>query len=179
MIAQPNKTISLTAQELIAAEYYVVHGSKSDAYRAGYSTRNMKAATVNRAASAVFSRPRVKAYVEELYAKSRSSAVMTRQEALEILSEIARGKLSDFLNDSGDFDTEKIVKSGFSLEALEIIEGTENNAGRKKIKVRDPITAIDRIAKLEGWDKQVDDSDKGISFTFIIDGEQRSFVAQP
>ena len=169
---------SLTAKQKAAAGHYVLHGDKSEAYRKFYSSKS-KPATINKAAHRLFETETVKTYVEELQAKTTSATIMTRQRALEILSQIAEGKVSDLLNEYGDFDTEKIVKSGFSLEALEIIEGTENSAGRKKIKVRDPITAIDRIAKLEGWDKQVDDADKAVNFTFIIDGKPTNIVAQP
>jgi phage terminase small subunit len=179
MIQKAPKNKQLTGKQRLAAEHYSLHGDKTEAYRHAYSTGKQKTSTINRNAYRLFEHPNVKAYVDDLQAKSTSATIMARTEALEILSEIARGKLSDYLNEYGDFDTEKIAKSGYSLEALEIIEGTENSAGRKKIKVRDPITAIDRIAKLEGWDKQVDDADKAVNFTFIIDGKPTNIVAQP
>ncbi|MDA3872406.1 MAG: terminase small subunit [Kiritimatiellae bacterium] len=176
MVRNCNNPECLTGKEKIAADHYVAHGNKSDAYRAGYATAKMKALTVNRRAVEIFARPHVKAYVETLQAQAQTAAILTRQRALEILTDIAEGRISEFIQENGEIDTAAVSRSGHTIESFR--QAVTEGGTTRSIKVRDPITAIDRIAKLEGWDKQQDDGDKGVNFTFIIDGEQRSFDAQ-
>jgi uncharacterized membrane protein len=56
MLRQQERNISknLTSPQKIAADYYVLRGNKSDAYRHAYATSRMKATTLNRNAHALF-----------------------------------------------------------------------------------------------------------------------------
>jgi len=150
---QKRNNSELNGKEKIAADYYVLHGHKSNAYRAGYGAKNMKPNTVGRRADELFKRPRVAAYVEACRAKQTASNILTRDEALAILTDIAKGaKVSDLLGEDGEISPAKVIASGYSLEAYEVIEGTLTTGRRSKVKVRNPIQAIERVAKMLGWD---------------------------
>lgn len=80
----------------------------------------------------------------------KSPNVLSLTEALEILSAIARAKLGDYLDLKGNVDIDKLrTYSGSAL--AELVK--DYKEGRVKVKLRDPIMAIERIAKLMGWDK--------------------------
>jgi len=89
---------------------------------------------------------------------------MSREEALEIAANIARGKLSDYLDKDGHIDPAKVVACGPDLD-----EYTEDTVGamavRRKVKLGNRLAAIDRTAKMCGWDKQAVLSGEGITIT--------------
>jgi phage terminase small subunit len=63
-----DKKKALTQKQEKAAQHFVEHGNKSDAYRHAYSTKNFTAKSVNEKASQLFSVVKVKSRVEELQA---------------------------------------------------------------------------------------------------------------
>jgi phage terminase small subunit len=161
------KIQKLTAKQKEAADHFLIHGNQSEAFRHAYNVKaTTKAETVRSNASALFSKPHVAAYVEKHRNRETNKAIITRERALEILSEIAEGKISEFITESGDIDTVAVAKSGHTVESFR--QAITDSGSTKSIKVRDPISAIDRIAKLEGWDKQKESPVDGINFTFVI-----------
>ena len=160
----------LTAKQQAAADHFIVHGDVGAAYRSAYSTGRMKDTTIAARATEVFKHPKVVAYVDAAKKAATSKAVMTRQEALEILSEIGRGKLSDFINENGEIDKEAVSKAGYSLEEFSIAAGKYGD--NKKVKVRNPIQAIERLSKMLGWDKQAELDIGGVTFHINLKGEE-------
>jgi phage terminase small subunit len=59
---------ALTQKQEKAAQHFVEHGNKSDAYRHAYSTKNFTAKSINEKASQLFSLVKVKSRVKELQA---------------------------------------------------------------------------------------------------------------
>ena len=159
----------LTIKEQAAADHFIVHGNKAGAYRASYSTTNMKPSTIERRSLEVFSRPQVQAYVDAAKKAATSKAVLTRQEALEILSDIARGKLADFFTEDGVIDLTAIAASGYSLEEFSVAVGKFGDT--TKIKVRNPIQAIERLSKMLGWDQAQKIELEGCTFDINLAGE--------
>jgi len=143
----------LTPRQAAAVRHFLTHGNMTAAYRHAYSTANMKPATANRRAIDLFQKPAVVARVEQLRAECEAHAAMSREEALEIAANIARGKLSDYLDQDGHIDPAKVVACGPDLD-----EYTEDTMGamtvRRKVKLGSRLAAIDRTAKMCGWDKQ-------------------------
>jgi hypothetical protein len=95
----------------------------------------------------------------ELRQLAETAAVMQRQEILERLSEIGRARLSDFVEADSDGAHIKVgLESAHSAALQEVITETVNIGGRDtkavnritKLKLRDPIPAIDMINKLRG-----------------------------
>ena len=126
----------------------------------------MKASTVHRRAQDVFDREAVKAYVKKCKDEASSIAVLTRQEALKILSEIARGKLSDFFTPEGGIDKQAVAKAGYSLEEFCIAAGKYGD--NTKIKVRSPIQAIERLSKMLDWDQSKSLDLDGVTFNLNL-----------
>jgi len=143
----------LTPKQAMAVEHYVLHGSMSSAYRQAYSVANMQPATVNRRAIELFATPHVAARVQALREEMAAQCALTRQEALHILTQIARGKLSNYLDENGDIDLQRVkALGGPDIEAVEKSDLMRGMA--RKLKVRSQIQAIERIAHMCGWDKQ-------------------------
>jgi hypothetical protein len=63
-----DKKKALTQKQEKAAQHFVEHGNKSDAYRHAYSTTNQADKTINENASRLFSGSKVSARVKELQA---------------------------------------------------------------------------------------------------------------
>jgi len=143
----------LTPRQAAAVRHFLTHGCMTAAYRHAYSTANMKPATVNRRAIDLFQKPAVAARVEQLRAQTEERAALSRHEALGILAEIARGTVAHFLDADGSLDISKVVSSG-----SEVQEFTEDTIGtatvRRRVKLASPLQAIERTAKMCGWDKQ-------------------------
>jgi hypothetical protein len=79
---------------------------------------------------------------------------MDRQEAVQILGEIARGRLQDYVSKDGAVS----IHAKPNERAVQEITVTEEFGGEAprrltKIKLRDPVAAIERIAKITGLDK--------------------------
>lgn len=84
------------------------------------------------------------------------------------MSDIACGKLSDFLDDKGEVDPAKIANAGYSLEAYDYISGDRDS--QCKVKIRNPIQAIERLSKLLGWDEPEKVDHGGVIFNLNLTG---------
>lgn len=145
---------------------YVECGSASDAYRKAYSAENMKAETVHKRASELMANGAVTGRIEFLRKASESKHIMSRQEALERLSDIGRTNLHELVEfgtyEAGmDDEGNPVVQASwrFKDSALQdpkkMAAIAELVAGKDglKIKLHSPLQAIQQIAKMQGWDK--------------------------
>jgi len=109
----------------------------SDAYRDAYpASRKWKSSSVANSAQTLRRNPLVSAFIEEGQQKALQGAILTRQRALEILSEQAEGKAMS------------VTRTSTSTP-----EGTVTSVAEKTL-VSDSKAAIDSLAKLEGWNKE-------------------------
>lgn len=121
---------------------------------------------IDSGASEILRNPQVIAFMDSMKDQAISKAVMTRQEALERLSNFARTDLKDLVEFGNyeigvDDETGKpIVQASWSIKdsALQdpekmaaISELTASKEGIK-IKTHSPITAIQQLAKMQGWE---------------------------
>ena len=83
-----DKLMALTPKQEKACQAYVKLGDKSAAYREAYSTKKMKAATINRKAVELFQNGKVTARVEELQKKIESRNEITVDQVVRRLKEI-------------------------------------------------------------------------------------------
>lgn len=119
--------------------------AKRAAIRAGWSE-----SWATQYAARLLKRRKVQAMLAETRAAAQSKAVLSLQEAMEILTAIARANLKDYLTQHGDIDMANLRdKAGPAL--AELVKNYKE--GKVALKLRDPIAAIERIAKLMGWDK--------------------------
>lgn len=144
---------------------YLKTGNASEAYRQAYNASRMKPETVNRNAKALLDNNKIATRLKELNSKAVTDAVMTRQEALEKLTAVARTDLSDLVefgehvageDDSGQpvIQTTWRIKDSAMQDPVKLVAIAELTAGRDglKIKTHSPLQAMQQLAKMLGWD---------------------------
>ena len=118
-------------------------------YRHAYSAADMQPTTVYRRAIELFATPHVAARVQALREEMAARCILTRKEALEILTRIARGKLSTYLDDDGHVDPRKVkALGGPDIQSFETID--REGAVSCRLQLHDPIRAIELIARMCG-----------------------------
>lgn len=143
---------------------YLETGNASEAYRRAYDAENMKAATIHSRASELLDNSEITARLAELNKSAVTAAVMTRTEALEKLSALARTDLKDLVEfgqyELGqDDDGNPVIQSSWKIkdsalqDPMKIAVISELTAGRDgiKIKTHSPLNAIKQLADMQGW----------------------------
>jgi phage terminase small subunit len=136
--------------------------------RAAYYAAGGTAATDDTAdvmASRMISDDRVKTFMDAMKAEAVSNAVMSRQEALEKLSNLARTDLKDLVEFGeyelgSDGDGNPIVQASWRIKDSAMQDPnkmaaiSELTSGKEgiKIKTHSPVTAIQQLAKMQGWE---------------------------
>lgn len=144
---------------------YVETGNASEAYRLAYSAERMKPETINNNAYKLLQDNEIKTRIEELKAMAVSDAIMTREEALERLSMMARVKITDIAeftesvigeDENGDQvmgTTWRILNSAdIPAHAAASIKSVTATKFGPKLEMHDPQSAIQQLAKMQGWD---------------------------
>jgi len=96
--------------------------------------------------------------IKEMHELARSDAVMPVIERKERLSEIARARLSDFIEVKEDGSISKVnIKGGHSaaiqeVTVTEFVGGPEGRAKDRstKVKLHDPVKSMAELSKLDG-----------------------------
>lgn len=138
--------------------YYAADGSaKSDT-------------SADTSASEIMNNPKVKAFMDAMKVQALSDAMMSREEAIKILSTIGRTHLKDIVkfrtsHIGQDMETgEDIVQTAWHLreelqeedgDKLSIISELEVGKYGPKIKTHSPLAAIAQLAKMQGWEAAV------------------------
>lgn len=155
--------MALTPKQEAFCLAYLETGNASEAYRRAYSAQNMKPETVNNKAHALLKKGEIGARLDELTAKATSDSVMTRQQAMERLSLIAGVNITDILEfDQHDVETadgpvrETIWRMKDSDEVREAaavaIKSVTMTKYGPKIEMHDKLSAIQQLAKMQGWE---------------------------
>jgi len=150
------KTLSMKQTKFIAEYIKSGNGTKA-AIKAGYSPK-----TAQEIASENLSKPLIAEKIASLKKQIESKAVMTKQRALEIISEIAETDLSDFLTVGSDgvtfFDFGKDTTKRKALRKVKT-KTVRDEAGNtvietmfNELELEDKVRAIERLSKMMGWD---------------------------
>lgn len=137
-------------QKIFCQRYFVLGNATEAALLAGYSSRAIRSI-----ASENLTKPNIKQYLDELNKKTEDESVGTVRERKQILTEIYRGRMGNFL------DEEQHIKQGEPMNSAAIQEITteEVKIGRgehaqlvqiTKIKLINPIQAIAEHNKMGG-----------------------------
>lgn len=136
--------------------------------RQGYYAAGGKATSDESAdatVSALLSNIKVKAFMDAMKEQAVSEAVMTRTEALEKLSALARTDLKDLVEfaeyelgsdpESGDpiIQSSWRIKSSALQDPVKMAAISELTASKDgiKIKTHSPLTAIKQLSDMQGW----------------------------
>lgn len=107
----------------------------------------------------------VKSFYDSLVASASNASVMTRQEALERLSNVARTDLADLVEfgsyEVGSEDGQPVIQATWKIKDSVLQDKkkmaliSELSAGRDgvKIKTHSPLQAIQQLAKMQGWEQ--------------------------
>ena len=142
-------------------EYMVDSNGQGAAIRAGYARKSAKVR-----AWKLLQRDDVKAELARLREKAESSRIATHKECCEKLTEIIRTTLSVGLNNRGGLSVagiKRLARTGALQEVL-------IDAGKEKIKLRDPRGAIETLARLRGYnapDEHKVDAENTITYRFV------------
>lgn len=126
-------------QTAFVVEYVKDWNATQAAIRAGYAKK-----TAYSAGQALLKKLEVQERIQAIQAEARSSAVMTLAEAQERLSAIARSTVVDFMGKGNRV----LVRKGDARALAEFIE----DGPKKRVKLHDPVRAIERLGKMLGWD---------------------------
>jgi phage terminase small subunit len=122
------------------------------AIKVGYSPK-----TAYSQAGRLLKNVEVRAEIERLRKAAEDSAIMDRNEACRILSAIARSNVSDFFDESGRIAVRPDEAPAGDPRAVEAVKQTLDGDGNPVIQFRlvSKVAAIERLAKLMGWDAPV------------------------
>lgn len=119
------------------------------------------------AVSTMLSNVKVKSFMDSMKTQAISDAIMTREEAMRILTDLARGNLTDLVkfktvNIGKDMETgEDINQTAWTIDEdlqqsdpdkLIIISELEVGKNGPKIKQHSKTAAIQQLAKMQGWE---------------------------
>ena len=131
--------------------YFATNDGAGSAVKAGYSEKTAKAKACD-----LLKDSRVQAELDALRAERRKTAVLTFEQRAEILSNIATGKVSDFLEVDGDgklrIDRNDLKGAALSQVDQKQLLGTDGGALGvvTKIRLRDPVSAIKELNAMFG-----------------------------
>ena len=136
-------------QAAFVREYVQDFNGTQAAIRAGYAPDSAR-----QQASKNLSKPDIQEAITQFRAEADSAAVATLQECLEALTEIIRASLPHTMDDQGRVILERLRDYPRALQEIttRVDIGEDTAATITKYKLRDPIAAIERLAKLMGWD---------------------------
>lgn len=124
-------------------EYLRDFNGTAAAIRAGYSTNTARAQ-----ASRLLGYVDVQAAIQEAVAAANVAGVMEYAEACERLTRAARATLADYLRADGTVDPEAVIGKPEGVVSLDVLAD-----GTIRLRLADRIRALERLAKLRGWDQ--------------------------
>jgi len=152
-------------QQRIATNVLAGMTQRQAYYAAEGSAKSDTAADTS--ASEIMNNPKVKAFMDSMKLQAISDAIMTREEAMKILTRLGRGNLTDIIKfktvhvgqnaETGDDVHQTAWTIDEELQAndpdkLMIISELEVGKNGPKIKQHSKVAAIAQLAKMGGWE---------------------------
>jgi phage terminase small subunit len=138
-------------QTAFVREYLTDFNGTKAALRAGYKGPNVAVH-----ACYLLKVPKIMAIVKRVQEEAWLDTTMGLVEAKAVVSEIARARVADFIDrTSGEIRVHDIPNNR-AVESLTVTETTigEDSTRRvTKLKLHSPTAAIERLARLSGWEK--------------------------
>lgn len=168
------KDMKLTIKQEKFCNYYLESGNASEAYRRAYSFENMRPETINIRACELLANGKIAVRVKEMQADLQRRSDITKDEAIDILKNIARANVVDMLQIKRGknyviFLIKDLSKLPLSFQlAIQSVKSTDKGF---EVKMYSKIDALDRLSKMMGWDAPVKSE-------VNIDGEDKSITIQ-
>lgn len=178
-----NYRMSLSIKQEKFCNYYVESGNASDAYRRAYSCKGKSDNTIWVEASRLANNPKVALRISELRSEMQRRSDITKDEAVGILADIARANIVDALEiKSNEMFTTIVVKdvSALPIGIQRAILSVKSTDKGYELKLYNKIDAIEKLAKLLGWDtseqKDIAEKSKRDSITIQIIDRREDIV---
>jgi len=153
--------------------------SGAEAIKAGWP--DAKGAGIR--ATTVRHRPKVRAFLTEMQCTLIDDAIMSRNEAMERLTKIARATITDVVDikeinwgtpEAPDLQTTWHLRN--DSDALETVSELKAGPAGPQIKLHDPLKAIKQMAEMSGWNANinVDVNQGGLLEGEVIDVKELS-----
>lgn len=150
----------------------ILSGSSGpEAIEAGWPHSNER----NLRAGAVRNRPHVHAFLTEMQCTLIDDAIMSRNEAMERLTKIARTYITDVVEikeinwgteEAPDMQTTWQLRN--DTEALETVSELKAGPNGPQVKLHDPLKAIKQMAEMNGWNANIN---IGVNQGGLLEGE--------
>lgn len=135
-------------QERFCLEYFKSGNAAASAVLAGYSVRSIRAI-----ASTLLTKINIQKRLEELRKKAEADSIMTVVERKQRLSEIARAKVPDFVDEDG-IKVDKVSRNVGAVAEVttrtKLYRKTGEAVNITNFKLHSPIQAINELNKMEG-----------------------------
>lgn len=144
--------MKLTLKQESFCNYYIETGNASEAYRRAYSCESMQGDTINRKAVELLQNGKITARVGELQDQLQCKSDITKEDAVRLLSNIVRVRISDVVQAKGKMIRVKNIDElpDNIKSCIKSIKKTA--AGGITVELYDKIASIDRLSKMLGWD---------------------------
>lgn len=167
-------SVKLTIKQENFCNAYVETGNASEAYRRTYNCSGSKPEIINVRACELLKKGNIVVRVKELQDELKKKSDFTKDEAISILSDIARSNIVDVLDikNNNSFTT-ILVKDISTLpnsvqRAIFSLKSTDKGY---EIKLYNKIDAIEKISKILGWDAPIK-SESTTKVKMVIGDEQ-------
>lgn len=141
----------LTPKQEKFCHAYLETGNASEAYRTAYSTDRMKPATIKRKAKELLDHERVSATIRQLKEELKEVSDIRKRRILYELNAILEAKVTDYIEwDNGTFKMKDLSK--LPEEMVRAVETIKHTRYGVEIKLKNKLTAIERICKMLGYD---------------------------
>lgn len=169
--------MKLTVKQENFCNYYIESGNASEAYRRAYSCSKMKDEVINVKASELLNNGKISVRVSQLQAELQKRSDITKDEAVQELTNIVRVRISDIMQAKGN--TIKIKDIDYLPDEIKAcIKSIKKTRNGLSIGLYDKIAAIDRLSRMHGWEEpfQVDTNVKHVRFEDWTDEELTAYI---
>lgn len=139
-------------QAAFVREYVVDFNATAAATRAGYSPR-----TCYSSGQRLLNNVEIQTAIKRHTDAATTANIMEYAEACEILTAVARGNVGDYLGDDGAIDIDRIRKvCPQAVQGIDVttqVDRDGNVSHITKFRLADRVRALERLAKLRGWDQ--------------------------
>lgn len=136
-------------------EYLKDYNGARAARACGYCPNNPQNARV--IACEILTKPHIKQFIADHKADLAENLNINETDIIELCHEIMSANVTDYV-DMNDYECIKLTKDSPNKRAIASVKIVDKDGMRtEEIKLRDPLRAAERVAKLLGLDKQSDE----------------------
>lgn len=131
-------------------EYVLTLNATQAARKAGYA-----AGSCGVRGSEMLKKSNIREYLSKIRVAAESAAVLSLHEARVILADLARARVTDYLDADGQIEIHG-RKGDRAVQSIEVTEHADGETATRRVtkfKLHDPVSAIAKLAALNGWDK--------------------------